>query len=236
MNTASPCTPAADYRADATRADGWTAQRQALFLETLAHSGLVSEACREAGMSMTSAYAFRRRGEGAAFALGWKAAMLLARERLDDMLFEAALTGVETVTTKEEGVTRRRAVNSGLSMAVLNRLDRLAAALDNDEAAMARAIGSAFAAFINVIAAGGSRQDVAAFLERHPDPLAAARTAAQDRAKAGGAATGTAAQARKLLEKSPIFLSDDDVNEVSNISARNLRRLQRAKKRLVGAR
>lgn len=233
MDSSAPCTPAAEYRTDAIRADGWTAARQALFLETLADSGLVSEACRQAGMSPASAYAFRRRGEGAAFALGWKAAVLLARERLDAMLLEAAITGVETVTTKEDGVTRRRAVNSGLSMAVLNRLDRLAAALDNVEAATARAIGSAFTAFIHLIAAGGRRQDVAAFLERHPDPLATARTAAQDRAKAGGSAAGMAAQARKLLEKSPIFLSDDDVMDIGNanmISARNQRRLNRAKK------
>lgn len=236
MDTASACTPAYDYRTDAVRADGWTSERQALFLETLAHSGLVSEACREVGMSATSAYVFRRRADGVAFALGWKAAVLLARDRLEDMLLEAAIAGLETVTTKEDGVTRRRAVSSGLSMAVLNRLDRHAAALDNDEAATARAIGSAFADFIDLIASGCRMRDVVAFLECHPDPLAAVRTAAQDRAAAGGTAAGTSAQARKLIEKSAIFLSDAGETEMPAISARNLRRLQRAKKRLLGAR
>jgi hypothetical protein len=231
MDTASPCTPAADYRTDATRVDGWTSERQALFLETLAHSGLVSEACREAGMSPTSAYVFRRRADGAPFALGWKAAVLLARDRLEDMLLEAAIAGVETVTTKEDGVTRRRAVNSGLSMAVLNRLDRHAAALDNEEAAMARAIGSAFEAFIDLIASGGSIEDLAVFLEIHPDPLAVARTDAPPRAE-----SPSVALARKLAEKFAVFADESGAADGAIISARNQRRLNRTKKRRLGAR
>lgn len=231
MDTPSPCTPAADYRTDATRSDGWTAERQALFLETLAHSGLVSEACRQAGMSPTSAYILRRRADGAPFALGWKAAVLLARDRLEDMLLEAAIAGVETVTTKEDGVTRRRSVNSGLSMAVLNRLDRHAAALDNEEAAMARAIGSAFEEFIALIASGGSIDDVAAFVEIYPDPLALARTDAPQRAEAPSLAL-----ARKLAEKFAVFSGEAGAADIPVISARNQRRLNRAKKRRLGAR
>lgn len=197
----NPCTPAAHYRGDGPRSDGWTPERQARFLLTLADSGLVSEACRAVGMSPSSAYAQRRRAEGLAFALGWKAAHLLARDRLEDMLLEAAIAGVETVTTREDGVTRRRSVNSGLSMAVLNRLDRHAAALDNDEAGMARAIGSAFDDYVELVRKGAGVEDVARFLAVVPDPLALK----------AGADDGDEAEyddMHELVEKSALYSGD----------------------------
>jgi hypothetical protein len=39
MTKAQNCTPAADYRTDAPRADGWTFERQATFLMALAKLG-----------------------------------------------------------------------------------------------------------------------------------------------------------------------------------------------------
>jgi hypothetical protein len=60
MTKAAPCKPAADYRTDAPRVDGWTPQRQAAFLMTLAQTGLVSRACEVAEMSASAAYALRR--------------------------------------------------------------------------------------------------------------------------------------------------------------------------------
>ena len=66
----TPCKPAADYRTDAPRVDGWTYERQAAFLMTLSETGLVSQACAFAEMSVASAYALRREPRGAAFALG----------------------------------------------------------------------------------------------------------------------------------------------------------------------
>ena len=168
--------PAADYRTAAPREDGWTYQRQAIFLEVLSQYGVVAFACEVAEMSPASAYALRREARGRAFALGWQAAHLLARDRLEDVLLEAAVRGVETATTRIDGAGERTSIrtslNGNLSMAVLNRLDRRAAALDDASMAVARSIGSAFEEYLGVILGGGTADDIAAFLEANPDPLA----------------------------------------------------------------
>lgn len=163
---------AADYRTDAPRVDGWTPERQAAFLMALAQTGLVSHACEVAEMSASSAYALRREPRGRVFHLGWQAAHLIARDRLEDVLLEAAISGVESVTTRLDGVTRRRVLNGGLSMGMLNRLDQRLAALDDVGLAAARSIASSFEAFISLVLEGGDEEAVAAFLEAHPDPLA----------------------------------------------------------------
>jgi hypothetical protein len=186
--TNTRCKPAADYRTDAPREDGWTFERQATFLMALTETGLVSAACKIAEMSPASAYSLRREARGAAFHLGWQAAHLLARDRLEDVMLEAAISGVESVTTRIETTTHRRVLNGNLSMAVLNRLDRRTASLDDRAAAAARAIGGAFEDFI-----GGDRDAIAAFLAEHPDPLAAQVAASKDTAP-------------QLVEKSAIFM------------------------------
>jgi hypothetical protein len=172
MTKTTPCTPAADYRTDATRIDGWTPQRQAAFLMTLAQTGLVSRACEVAEMSASSAYALRREPRGWAFHLGWQAAHLIARDRLEDVLLEAAISGVESVTTRLDGVTRRRVLNGGLSMGMLNRLDARLATLDDTELGAARSVASSFEAFICLVLDEGGAEAIAAFLEANPDPLA----------------------------------------------------------------
>jgi hypothetical protein len=194
--SSTPCTPAADYRTDAPRVDGWTYERQAAFLMTLSETGLVSQACAFAEMSVASAYALRREPRGRAFALGWQAAHLLARDRLEDVLLEAAISGIESVSTRVDGVTRRRTLNGNLSMAVLGRLDKRAAALDDRAIAVARSIGAAFEAFLTLVLDGGKADAIAAFLAAHPDPLA-------DQVEA--AAAREAAPAPILVEKSAIF-------------------------------
>jgi hypothetical protein len=164
---------AADYRTDAPRVDGWTPERQAAFLVALAQTGLVSRACEVAEMSASSAYALRREPRGRVFHLGWQAAHLIARDRLEDVLLEAAISGVESVTARLDGVTRRRVLNGGLSMGMLNRLDQRLAALDDVGLAAARSVASAFEAFICLVLEDGGAAGVAAFLEAHPDPLGA---------------------------------------------------------------
>jgi hypothetical protein len=195
----TPCTPAADYRTDAPRVDGWTYQRQAAFLMALSETGLVSAACQTAEMSVASAYALRREARGRGFALGWQAAHLLARDRLEDVLLEAAITGVATVTERVEGISVRRSLNGNLSMAVLNRLDKRTASLDDAAMAVARSIGAAFEAFLIVILDGGKDDAIDAFLEAHPDPLGPQVAAA--------AAAREAASAPILVEKSASFSS-----------------------------
>jgi hypothetical protein len=193
----TPCTPAADYRTDAPRVDGWTYQRQAAFLMALSETGLVSAACDVAEMSVSSAYALRREARGRGFALGWQAAHLLARDRLEDVLLEAAITGVATVTERVEGTSIRRSLSGNLSMAVLNRLDKRTAALDDPAMAVARSIGAAFEAFLIVILEGGTDAAIDAFLAAHPDPLGPQVTAA--------AAARETAPAPIVVEKSASF-------------------------------
>jgi hypothetical protein len=212
MISTKPCTPAADYRTGAPRADGWAPERQATFLIALAESGLVSSACKVAKMSVTSAYMLRRGPRGMAFALGWKAAHLLARDRLEDVLLEAAVDGVESVSARTEGVTRRRALSPGLSMAVLNRLDRVQASLDDSAAAVSRAIGASFDDFIALVLAGGSAPRISAFLKRHADPLAA------QVASAARASDPTPAPAPKLPEKSVVFNQAPARNSAASVS------------------
>jgi hypothetical protein len=197
--SATPCKPAADYRTDAPRVDGWTYERQATFLMALSETGVVSQACALAEMSVASAYALRREARGRGFALGWQAAHLLARERLEDVLLEAAITGIESITERTEGVSFRRSLNGNLSMAVLGRLDKRASALDDRAMAVARSIGAAFEDFIALILDGGKAEAIAAFLEAHPDPLGPQVAAA--------AAAREPAPAPILVEKSASFLS-----------------------------
>jgi len=55
------------------RRDGWTAERQRRFLDTLWRTGSVSAAAASAGMSRESAYRLRRRKGG--FAADWNRAL-----------------------------------------------------------------------------------------------------------------------------------------------------------------
>jgi hypothetical protein len=43
------------------RHDGWTGEKMAIFCETLAETAVVAEACEAARMSISGAYALRRR-------------------------------------------------------------------------------------------------------------------------------------------------------------------------------
>jgi hypothetical protein len=58
-----------------TRRDGWTPERQAVFLATLRIPRSVSRAAAAAGLSRESAYAFRLRPGGRLFAAGWERAL-----------------------------------------------------------------------------------------------------------------------------------------------------------------
>ncbi|MDX3885722.1 MAG: hypothetical protein QHC65_14975 [Sphingomonas sp.] len=127
---AIPSAPAASPAAPATalpRRDGWTPERQRAFLEAVAEGHTVEAACRIVGLSVASAYAFRRRANGAAFALGWQAAALQAREKLADILLSRAIDGqVETVTRANGDVIERHRFDNRLATAMLTRMDRLA--------------------------------------------------------------------------------------------------------------
>lgn len=118
-----------DPPSSAPRHDGWTPDRQRRFLEALAEGHGVEAACRIVGMTHQSAYALRRRAAGAAFALGWQAAQLLARQKLADALLVRAIHGQrETLTRANGDVIVRHRFDNRLATAMLTRLDRLAEA------------------------------------------------------------------------------------------------------------
>jgi len=76
------------------RHDGWTADKQVHFIQALAESGCVTEACARVGMSAKSAYGLRARADGQSFRYAWEAALDHAIHRLSDAAFSRALNGV----------------------------------------------------------------------------------------------------------------------------------------------
>ena len=62
----------------------WTPALERSFVEGLAETGSVTEACRGVSMSRRAAYDRRRRGGGLAFRVGWDAAVLLSRDVVAD--------------------------------------------------------------------------------------------------------------------------------------------------------
>ena len=66
------------------RHDGWTPERQAIFLSVLRLTGSVRKAAAAAGMSRNSAYALRRRASGQRFASAWDLALMPKPLREDD--------------------------------------------------------------------------------------------------------------------------------------------------------
>lgn len=104
------------------RHDGWTPAARASFLDMLAKSGVVTDACRAVQRSSQAAYALRNRDP--LFAAGWDAALSMARARLADDLFHRAINGtVDQIWKDGEVVAERHRHDNRLSIAVLNRLD-----------------------------------------------------------------------------------------------------------------
>jgi hypothetical protein len=77
-DTTSDTTAAADI-ITARNDYRWTPACQRAFLEELACSGSVRAACAHVAKSPRAAYGLRFRRDGAALALGWDAAILIAR-------------------------------------------------------------------------------------------------------------------------------------------------------------
>lgn len=135
----------------ASRADGWTPARQRLFLEAVAAGHTVIDACALVGLSYQSAYAFRRRSSGAAFALGWQAAQLLARQHLADTLYVRVIEGqCDTITRPDGSTWQRHRFDNRLAATMLARLDRLADAVASEGAhAAARTVADRFDRFLD---------------------------------------------------------------------------------------
>ncbi|MEO5772839.1 MAG: hypothetical protein ABIQ32_01795 [Sphingomicrobium sp.] len=111
------------------RHDGWTAARQIAFVEALAETACVDEACRRVGMSDTSAYAFRLSDRGSAFRDAWEAAVEYVEHRVDEGALARSLKGVaRPVFHKGEQVGEWRHFDERLTMFLLARRERRLAA------------------------------------------------------------------------------------------------------------
>ena len=107
----------------------WTPGLQRAFLESLATTGSVKIASTSVGMSPRATYDLKHKPQGAAFKLGWAAALLIARGRLADELLDRAIWGHDEMTTvmreEDRSLTKRRRIESRLGLAMLARLDKM---------------------------------------------------------------------------------------------------------------
>jgi hypothetical protein len=148
----------------AARHDGWNAARERIFLETLAATGVVADACRACGMSRDAAYNRRNSASGRAFALGWEAALVLSRAvAADDVMSRARHGVIDRIYRNGELVAERHRHDNRLAMAVLTRLDRLVAEL-GERAPAVRAAAEEFDQFLDRLPQGNKAAE--AFLAR----------------------------------------------------------------------
>jgi hypothetical protein len=104
------------------RLAGWSADRQRLFLNTLAETGSVHLASAAARLSARSAYRLRARTP--AFAAAWDTADQLAVGRLSALAFDRAINGrTEQVWHQGNLVAEKRLPSDRLLMWLLARLD-----------------------------------------------------------------------------------------------------------------
>jgi hypothetical protein len=167
------------------RWDGFTPLCQRGFLEALAETGSISKAALECNISRRAAYNLRYCRAGAAFRMGWDAAILIARMALSDELMERALGGQTDRVERDETGYNRHHHDNRLGMALLGRLDRMAGesvrrGADNGpdrgdvppgdtEMHLARIIAQDFEAFLDLVARGGTGAEAALFaVDRDP--------------------------------------------------------------------
>jgi hypothetical protein len=102
------------------RHDGWTADKQYRFIQALAETGCVDQACRRVGMSDTSAYALRIRPCGRGFRRAWDAALDCSIHRVEQAAISRALHGVaRPLFHKGEQVGEWRYYDERLTMFLL---------------------------------------------------------------------------------------------------------------------
>jgi hypothetical protein len=103
------------------RSDGWSPEKQRLFISELADTGSVTEAAYAVGMSTKSAYALRRAPDGAGFARAWAAAIRQGMDRLVDVCLERAMEGSEIPIFDRNGscIGHRKVQHDRLAMFLL---------------------------------------------------------------------------------------------------------------------
>jgi hypothetical protein len=106
------------------RHDGWTAERQRVFIAALAETGCISDACAAAGITPKSAYRLRAHPKAGAFVAAWDRALMVATGRLAAIAFDRAIKGTTRETWKDgELIGEVRAPSDRLLMFLLAKLD-----------------------------------------------------------------------------------------------------------------
>ena len=102
------------------RHDGWTPERQIAFIEALADTGSVEAACKAVNMSTVGAYHLRRQPGAASFRKAWETALQLGVARVEDVVMDRALNGVEEpLYSYGKLIGTRRRYNDRLLMFIL---------------------------------------------------------------------------------------------------------------------
>lgn len=105
---------------------GWTAERQRTFIERVALTGNVGEACALVGLSSTSFYRLCQKPGAESFVRAWNAARILASTRGSAIAWDRATNGrVERFYKDGELVMERRIPSDHLLTWLLSRLDPL---------------------------------------------------------------------------------------------------------------
>ncbi|WP_420142249.1 hypothetical protein [Sphingomonas sp.] len=119
--TMIPFVPAAPRR----RRDGWTADRQRVFIQTLMETASVTEACGAADVTPQSAYRLRMRRDAADFNRAWEEALVFASHRLTTLAFERAIHGSpRKIYHKGEVIGEEYVPSDRLLMFLLRHFDR----------------------------------------------------------------------------------------------------------------
>ena len=106
------------------RHDGMTPLRQTTFLDALAESGCIEEACRSAGVSRGAVYALRKRLDGVPFRRAWDAALAIGIERLGHAALSRAVNGTALpVFYKGKQIGERRFYDERLTLFLLRTRD-----------------------------------------------------------------------------------------------------------------
>ncbi len=87
----------------AARGNEWTPRMAEQFVETLAETCNVTLAAKAIGRSVANVY--RRRAKDASFRANWDQALAIGYSRLEMMLLERALHGVEKVVVAKDGTS-----------------------------------------------------------------------------------------------------------------------------------
>jgi len=126
------------------RDDGWTPTRQCAFIEALADTGSVAAACKAVNMSERGAYHLRRQPGAEEFRHAWDIALDLGVRRVEDVVMDRALNGVEEpLYSYGKLIGTRTRYNDRLLMFILRNRgpDRFGARIDGGRAKGLNAVG-----------------------------------------------------------------------------------------------